>query len=376
LTARFTKKAVTPWKPDITFFCPIYAEPWGPWRILQHGTGGSEEAVIYLAREFAHRGLNVQVFAPLDQRHRGVHVEHGVRWRDLDALDMVKTLPGIVIAHRSPSAVRLPCFAPERLYVWHQDAAYHGEGTWTVPIAQATRSLFVSRWQEAVLLRELQLTAGSVGIVCGNGIPDSCFDRLPDEERDPLSCVYASSPLRGLEALLDAWPTIHTQVPGAKVQLYYGWETAAQVPAVNALRNRLMLRIRELTGDGVVWRGRVPQLELEKEMRTQSVWIYPCMFQEGFAIAGVRAAAAGMIPVYRKVAALEECQYPSSFAVTATSWLEGGREEFITAAVAALHAAQGNTFDRALPTAWAKERHTWGHVAARILTDFKAQNLV
>ena len=63
------------WTPDITFFCPVYAEPWGPWRIYRDGTGGSEESVVYLAKEFARRGLKVQVFAPLaPDIHLRVHI--------------------------------------------------------------------------------------------------------------------------------------------------------------------------------------------------------------------------------------------------------------------------------------------------------------
>ncbi|MDO8689280.1 MAG: hypothetical protein Q7R39_04610 [Dehalococcoidia bacterium] len=381
LAGKVTKqKGVQAWKPDFTFWAPTFAESWGPWRLHRGGTGGSEEAVVYLANELAGRGAKVQVFAPLDPNmHRGVHVEGGVRWRHHEALDMITPMPGITIACRVPASVRIPCFEPSRMYVWHQDAWY--QGAWTVPFARASRGMFVSKWQREMLIGSQMLgqriadpdaIMDEWGVVCGDGIPPGCLNWPEGETRDPLACVYASSPLRGMEPLLaSVWPEVLKRQPGATLHLYYGWATAPMVPAVMETRNRIMKLIDQ---PGVIWHDRVPQLQMETEMRTKGVWLYPSIsFPEGYCIAGVRATAAGLLPVYRKFAALAECQYPSPWALPVTPWDGGGCEEFIDAAVNALQVSVVGSYDRNPQREWAKSQ-LWARVADRFLADVAAHH--
>lgn len=365
------------WEPDFTFWCPRFMEAWGPWRLLRDGTGGSEESVVYLANELAARGYNVQVFAPLDVAlHRGAHVQQGVRWFPLEAFDPIKPIPGISISCRAPDAIGLPCFDLERLYIWHQDAGYNVG--WTPARAQAVRGLFVSKWQRQSLLKQVGLEAENAdaltdrfGVVCGDGIPASALE-WGSAERDPYACAYISSPLRGLGPLLEAWPTILSAIPEAKLHVFYGWETAP--PELRALREKLMLDVRK-GGPSVIWRGRIPQRELEQELPKFGVLLYPCHFPEGYMIAGVRATAAGLVPVYRAVGALPEIQYPSPFAVPETAWQFGGQAEFIEAAVAGLKASVDGSYDREAAREWARGK-TWDTVADALLADVLRRGLL
>lgn len=360
------------WTPDITIFAPVFAEPWGPWRILKDGTGGSEESVIYLAREFADRGLNVEVFAPLDNgRHRGVHVEGRVRWFPLDSFDPTKPIPGISIACRAPWALRYQAFTPERTYVWHQDAEY--SMGWTPAVARAVRHLWVSKWQRAELLKAVGMKPADpsalfddTGVVCGDAIPRSAVDTRFPLSRDPFSVVYTSSPLRGLVSLLDIWPMIRASFPDANLSVFYGWATAPGQTA--GYQTYVMDRVRQ--AKGVEWVGRVPQRELEEILVNKSIWAYPAGatgFPEGYCIAGVRAAAAGLLPVYRRHAAMGETQYPSPWSCPDTTWEEGGAKDFTEALLGAMQAAKDGV-DRKPFRAWADGK-TWDRVADAILSD-------
>lgn len=358
-------KGSTPWKPDLTFFCPVYAEPWGPWRIWREGTGGSEEAAIYAAREFARQGWNVQVFAPLDQRtYRGVHVEDGVRWRSLESFDPVHRLPGIVIGHRYPLTVGLPAVDPERCFTWHQDAWYNVG--WTKPIAQAGGHLFVSEWQQNVLLTEAGLERYR-GAVVGNGIPASCLD-WSEEGRDPYACAYLSSPLRGLKWLLECWPTVREARPKATLHVFYGWITSQ---ARAEVREPLMRAI--LGTPGVVWHDRLPQAELERILPEYGVWAYPtCDYFEGFAIAGVRATAAGLVPCYREIGALGEVQHPSTFAIpqAVDPATAKGRDGAAAALIRAIDHSVHLGVDREHYREWAR-KWLWTGVVDRMITAFR-----
>ena len=270
------KKRPTPRTPDITLFCPVFAEPWGPWRILKDGTGGAEESVIYLARELATRGYAVDVYAALDaQRHRGLHVEAGVYWRHLDAFNSMKRISGIGVAHRAPWAVRISAFDPKRLYIWHQDADYHFG--WNTAIAATVKHLFVSKWQRKRLLAgagaaclDNEVFYDSFGAVIGNGIPQSALDVPFPESRDPLSCVYISSPVRGLTPLIELWPQVRASFPDAKLRVYYGWETARIFPGISRMQEETTRAIRKTPG--IEWVGRLSQHDLERDLVHRSVF--------------------------------------------------------------------------------------------------------
>lgn len=361
--------------PDVTIFCPVFAEPWGPWRILKDGTGGSEESVVYLARELQERGLNVDVYAPLDgTRYRGVHIEGGVRWRHINNFDGVKRITGASIAHRSPWSIRFPCFDPKRLFVWHQDAAYpYG---WNAAIATQVSNLWVSKWQRRELLRIAGVSSDAPeamvdfsGAVVGNGIPDSALAAEFPESRDPFSCVYISSPVRGLTQLLGVWPFIRQSFPNATLRVYYGWETARLLPGVATVQAQVAEQLRRTPGVEDV--GRLPQFALEQDLVKHSVWLYPLNgFPEAFCVAGVRAAAAGLAPVYRRIAAMEEVQYPSPFSVPDSKWDDDGAAEFVDAALRALDAAGKNALPRQEYRNWA-HKHRWSFVAEAVIAEMK-----
>jgi tetratricopeptide (TPR) repeat protein len=53
---------------SIVFYCGPGTEPWGP-EYLEHGCGGSEEAIIYLSRELAKLGWDVTVFNDREEEY-------------------------------------------------------------------------------------------------------------------------------------------------------------------------------------------------------------------------------------------------------------------------------------------------------------------
>ena len=373
---RRRRGAPNPRVPDVTFFCPVFAEPWGPWRILKDGTGGSEESVVYLARELQSRGYAVDVYAPLDvSRHRGVHVEGGVRWRTIDSFDPVKRVLGATIAHRSPWAIRFQAFDPKRLFVWHQDARYNVG--WNAAIATTVRNLWVSKWQRGELLRAVGVTVeahsmlDTTGAVVGNGIPQSAID-APFQDRQPFSCVYTSSPIRGLDKLIELWPFVRNSFPEATLRVYYGWETLLRGWGGMAKQQQEQLQAIRNT-PGVEHVGRVPQFALERELTGYSQWTYNCQFPEGWCVAGVRAAAAGLVPVYVRTAALPEIQYPSPYSVPQKDWGQGGSGEYATALLQALQDEKDGKITDAVRQGyrdWAR-RWTWDHCVSAVEAEFR-----
>lgn len=90
LREMMTEPRVWP-KKSIVFFCGQGYEEWGP-HTLDKGMGGSEEAVVYLSREFAKKGYDVTVYGNTKDT---VLDKHGVTykpWREVDKRDTFDTL--------------------------------------------------------------------------------------------------------------------------------------------------------------------------------------------------------------------------------------------------------------------------------------------
>ena len=99
-------------------------------------------------------------------------------------------------------------------------------------------------------------------------------------------CFYGSSPDRGLDTLLNVWPEIHMKHPQATLLLTYG----AQVPPL----------------EGVMNLGVVDEETMVDIYRTSDFWCHPCNGGELYCITGIKAQAAGCIPVIIPRMALSE----------------------------------------------------------------------
>jgi glycosyltransferase involved in cell wall biosynthesis len=196
--------------------------------------------------------------------------------------------------------------------------------------------------------------------VVGNGLDASRFDGA--EVRGEHRFVYASSPDRGLEQALNYWPKIKEALPDAEFHIYYGWQNYERMNAPREYQRHIMELAQQ---PGVVWRGRVGQQQLAKELMQSSVLFYPGphTFNETFCIAALEAQAAGCVPVTRDNGALPET---NSRGVLVPN--DASPEEWVDAAVKAT-----GTHDRrrTFLHEWAITQ-SWALVADRLLAKVRA----
>jgi len=169
--------------------------------------------------------------------------------------------------------------------------------------------------------------------------------------------VYTSSPDRGLEQALTYWPKIREALPDAEFHIFYGFENFDRMNGPQEYKRRIIDLANQ---PGVVWRGRMGQKELAKELMQASVMFYPGphTFNETFCIAALEAQAAGCVPVTRDNGALPET---NSRGVLVPN--DAPESEWVDAAVKAT-----GTHDkrRAFLSEWAKTQ-TWAAVCDRLL---------
>jgi len=278
---------------DITIYCGNTEEAWSPLS-ESTGIGGSEEAVINISRELVKQGNKVTVYNNCEGQegiYEDVTYIHFDSFNLLDAFD-------IFIGWRNPQVFALPMQAKQK-YLWLHDIPqiefYQPE------VVDKIDKIFVlSKWHRNCLPN----IPDSKFFITRNGINISDFDITVD--REPQRLIYASSPDRGLDILLDMWPEIKKEVPSAELHVFYGW-TVFDILRTTNERKQWKQNIQEaMKQDGVYDRGRVGHKELAKEYLKSGIWFYPTGFSEISCISAMKAQMAGALPVCTDLAALKE----------------------------------------------------------------------
>ena len=277
---------------SIVIFSGVAPEPWGP-DFMEHGVGGSEEAVINLSRELQNLGWEVTVFC---DRETELTTPEGVQWKPWTLLNPYDSF-NVYVAWRNPflaSGIK----AKKVLCDVHD----------VIPEAQVYNSLeFIDTYMvKTNYHRSLYPDApDSKFAIAGNGINKSHFTPVKKRKH---SVGYFSSYNRGLECLLDMWPSIRKEVPDATLDIYYGWDVFDKVANTEQKqwKAKMLIKLGRLKKDGVTEHGRVSHEELAKRMGEIAVWAYPTEFTEIHCITALKAQEAGCIPVTTNVAALDE----------------------------------------------------------------------
>ncbi len=282
----------------VVIFCGPTYEKWDG-DSAGSGVGGSEEAVIHLSRQLSARGWRVDVFCSANAQKTDAH---GVRWFFADQYD--ENVPcDVFVAWRRPDYVLA---APEGSVkiLWLHDTQKQEDYSPRV-LEAVDRVAVLSGWHR----ENVPWVPDEKIWITRNGIDPEQFRKVVD--RNPLRCVYASSPDRGLDLVLEAWPEIHAAQPRAELHVYYGFTAlydaaAAGDPARARFKEHVLGRVEALKGKNVVWHGRVDHETLAREFSASGLWLYPTYFTEISCITAMKAQAAGMVPVCTSRAALAE----------------------------------------------------------------------
>jgi glycosyltransferase involved in cell wall biosynthesis len=294
----------------IVFWCGRSLEEWSPLSLTTTGIGGSETAVIEIAKRFAADDWRVDVYNGAG-RYEGEYDTVGY-WEP-ERLDNGHA--DVWVTWRHPEV--LPRNADKAL-LWLHDLNY-GPG-----MAEAIREwdrlsnhhvCGVSQWHAEMLERYYDLERVSF---VPNGIDLARF--LPGVRKEAFDCVYASSPDRGLDRLLNLWPAVLNREPGARLHIAYGWDNIDKLIQRNLrayvtsqggrgdlldFKQHCLNMIKNL-GSAVVDHGRISQTELAKLYSESAAWVYPTSFLEVSCISAMEAMAGGAVPVTTRVGALPE----------------------------------------------------------------------
>ncbi|MBP2228907.1 Flp pilus assembly protein TadD/glycosyltransferase involved in cell wall biosynthesis [Azospirillum agricola] len=167
---------------------------------------------------------------------------------------------------------------------------------------------FVSQWQMDGYLDAFRLDPARCRVM-RNGIAPAFAGLFgPDEDIRavppwPPVLAYTSTPFRGLDVLLDSFPSIRAAIPGTRLRVCSSLE-GYQVAAGQDPFTALYQRCRET--EGVEYLGGLGQVALAGVLREATCLAYPNRFAETSCIAVLEALAAGCLVVSSQLGALPE----------------------------------------------------------------------
>lgn len=232
---------------------------WG-WEPDDNRIGGTEESVVKWAEELRKRGHQVVVY------RNGTNREfNGAQYMDSKGYepdDSADVYINIKSSHVKPKNKPM-------LYLTNETDASD------VDLSMYSGVIWPSQWAVD------NIPVNNKTFILPHGYDSS---KIYPQEKVKLQCLYASSPDRGLTTLEQIWPSIADIYPEAHLYVSYG----AKVGMPNTTS------------------GEFSEEEMNHLYNTSDIWVHPCSGGELFGISGIKAQAAGAIPVYFPTMALAE----------------------------------------------------------------------
>jgi len=356
---------------SIAFYCGANGEPWGPDSLFK-GIGGSEEAVILLSRQFAELGWDTFVFATPPAGRAQNYA--GVWWIPYQQFHEFEPSQ-VFVAWRSADHA---AFAAGSAVVCHW---VHDRFDWGYPLEA------LDSFDRVLMVSEHQATSeGLCGVpmqkryVSLNGL-DEEFLRPPGNNQ-ATRVIYASCPARGLETLLQLWPSVRARIPHAQLDVYHGF-TAAYAdatrmwPGLETIKIRVLRLLDRMASHGVTCHGMVGQDQLAEGFARAGVWAYPTHCRETSCITAMKALAMGCLPVTTGMGALRETLGPWDLGPPVTSKIHRSwwqRRLYLRRLLRAMQpeAALSVAERRLAGAAWARERYSWRRIASEWVREFAA----
>jgi glycosyltransferase involved in cell wall biosynthesis/tetratricopeptide (TPR) repeat protein len=328
----------------VVFFYQPHSVPFDGTTPRRQGLGGTESAIVYLAEALARRGHRCVVFNNCDAPATVEGVEYA-RWETMPVRS-VAAPADVLVSVRAWQAAGRARFAPLQIF-WTGDAfdqpflAAFGD---QARRAQIDVVMLQSAWQIdtfhahhgvplAQILRTTLGTAASAPWPTAGASPSGCRAPSAPRRRRPR-LVYASTPFRGLDVLLDVFPRIRAACPDAELEVCSSMSVYG-VPA-DEDRRQFATLYRKAEQPGVTLVGSVPQMELAARLEEARLLAYPNHFAETFCIAAAEAQAAGCPVVTTALGALPETVGGAGICIPGDPRSAAYQQAFVAACVSLL----------------------------------------
>src|SRR5215471_8842063 len=272
------------------------------------GIGGTESANAYICAELAKLGHSILLLT---------NTSTPGRYRDVECLnkaalttELLNSADAVVVSNEACGRELKDVFSATRpLIMW----AHHADDQPSIEALEFTRErkawaafAFVSEWQLGeycqtfwVPRERSRVMRNAVSPAFASIAPATPWYRSGEH---PV-LVYTSAPFRGLDVLLDAFPSIRAAHPGTRLRVFSGMATL-QVALEKDPYAELYRRCREM--DGAEYIGPIAQPLLAQELANAAALAYPSTYPETSCIAALEAMSAGATVLTTRSGAMAE----------------------------------------------------------------------
>ncbi len=307
--------------------------------------GGSQSAACHLARALARAGHEVTFIS--NTSRPGIHA--GVRclwWDQTSTLQIHSWNLDAMICILSPGRavkVRTLLGPRPRLILWNHHS--HTEDAISGLEEEYERDAYdgfamVSEWQREGYQQRFGIESSRIAVLRNVMSPAFANFYPPGEsilaqKAWPPLLAYTSTPYRGLDLLLDAFPSIREAVPGTRLQVYSSMKVYQSDAGLEQTEHGPRYdRCREM--EGVDYYGSVPQPELARRLREVTALAYPNIYPETSCISVMEAMAAGCHIITSRLGALPETTAGYARLIPVDQTADSYRRQFIAATIEAL----------------------------------------
>ena len=270
--------------------------------------GGTQSAACYLAAELAALGHKVAIVNSTSTpgEYRGVTCLHHERWLSasfLNDFDIAIVLSSASAGFLRQIGVCIP------LVLWNQHS--HDQDPVQQLLQTEERAMwagfaFVSQWQLDNFVTQCGVPRDKSRVL-RNAMSPAFAVLAPAPPwfncGAPPVLVYTSTPFRGLDVLLVAFPKIRSAIPDVRLRVFSSMAMYQVKPQNDKFRNFYAYCA---TMDGVDYVGPVGQDQLAQELSGAAALAYPSTFAETSCIAAIEAMAAGAAIFTTRLGALPE----------------------------------------------------------------------
>lgn len=289
--------------------------------IYERPLGGTESAMICVARSFARLGCHVDVFNSADQEgvFEGVHyfnydrldrfyLENGpwdifICIRDL--LPLTAARFGLCQIFLSPDAYDQPFLNQSFSIVLNIE-----NKEVQVPLYPLREILScvdyvycVGNWQAYTFKEKFKIPDSKL-YIAGNGVDLDVFKGGKVFSQRKNQIVYASTPFRGLDVLLRIFPKIREKIPDLELKVLSGMQLYGSSDEEDQLKFGHLYALADQEGVELI--GPVKKSEMAKIFSESKLLAYPNTFLETFCITALEAQACGLPVVSTYMGALPE----------------------------------------------------------------------
>lgn len=280
---------------ELSIYCYPTAFDFNPELFETKGFGGSEEAVINIAKELAELGWEVTVYnrcGPVPKKHGKVWYKPFWMWNYRDVVDVL-----VVWRHPKPLDFEL---GAKKVFIDLHDVVPPEEFT-AARITKMEKAMVKTNFHRSLFPN---IPDDKIAVI-PNGQDNSLFKG--EGIKDPYLIINTSSPDRSMDVLPELFLEVKKQVPEAKMKWAYGWGNFDDIFKGDPLRQKWKKDVEEkIAAAGIECLGKIPQKDVAKLYEEATILAYPSEFAEIDCISVKKAQAAGCIPVTTDFGAFDE----------------------------------------------------------------------